>query len=61
MTLLIENGADVKAWNHQNRLPLHEASRKGRNEMIELLLKHHSDINAQDDQGFAATSDLQQS
>jgi hypothetical protein len=40
-TLLLEHGADVASLNNRRLNPLHEASRRGNIDLIELLHKYH--------------------
>lgn len=52
--LLIEAGADVNAVNEGSFTALHGAAFRGLNEVIQLLVDHGANINAQDFQGRTA-------
>ena len=53
--LLIQNGSDVNARDHESRPILHWAAWKyGNAEMIKLLVENGADINAKDDRGETA-------
>ena len=43
---IFNHGADVDALNRFGHLPLHNAARRGKPDMITLLLDHGADINA---------------
>ena len=40
---LLNNGADINATDKENNTPLHEASRKGRLNVVQVLLAHGAD------------------
>jgi ankyrin repeat protein len=51
---LVENRADVnmRAHNGQQVMPIHAASASGQLEIVQLLLAHGADVNAQQEGGF---------
>ena len=51
VTLLVEAGADVRAVNEADFTALHGGAFRGSNEIIQHLLDHGADINAQDFRG----------
>lgn len=51
VTLLVEAGADVRAVNEANFTALHGGAFRGSNEIVQHLLDHGADINAQDFRG----------
>ena len=40
---LLDNGAEINAIDKENNTPLHEAARKGRLNVVQVLLKHGAD------------------
>ena len=40
---LINNGADINATDKEHNTPLHEAARKGRLNVVQVLLSHDAD------------------
>ena len=48
--LLLEHGADVNTMDVRGITPLYLASRSGRRDNVESLLKHHADVNLADGQ-----------
>eukprot|EP00163_Fabomonas_tropica_P018781 TRINITY_DN3316_c0_g2_i9.p1 TRINITY_DN3316_c0_g2~~TRINITY_DN3316_c0_g2_i9.p1 ORF type:complete len:281 (+),score=34.87 TRINITY_DN3316_c0_g2_i9:46-843(+) len=55
-TLLLKAGADVDTPDHvnQGQTPLHYAARRGLVKALQLLLRHHADINKKSEEGFTA-------
>ena len=48
--LLLENGANINAFDRQERRALHWAAFSGHDEIVKLLLEHGADPNAKDKQ-----------
>jgi len=61
VSILIEKGAEVSAWNSKKQCPLHLACRRGDSASVQVLLSHGADILYVDQDGlnafhYAATS-----
>jgi ankyrin repeat protein len=51
---LLRYGADVSYRNKEGQTILHDAVRRGREDIVDLLLKHGADINAKDKYGYTS-------
>ena len=54
---LLDNGADVNAFNENRETPLHDAAKAGQKTMVELLLARGANVNAKDKEGDTALHD----
>jgi ankyrin repeat protein len=47
--MLVDEGADVNAYNEKGRTPIHAASSRGHIAIVKMLVRNKADINSQDE------------
>jgi ankyrin repeat protein len=52
--LLLESGADPNNTNQHGYAPIHYAALNGKNDIVELLILHHADVNLRDEKDYTA-------
>jgi len=58
--LLIDNGANINNQNNNGLTPLHQASKNGLKEIVELLISKGADVNIKNNAGITPLDVAQQ-